>query len=104
MNIKLIKTIEAENKRTDRYEIEDLYIVDATYYDNEFFHVSIQRNPLHNFLPDIYYLNSFITKNPAFEIQTGAFGLLSPDNIRKVIKGYETAIEAQALLEKTFLS
>lgn len=104
MNIKLIKTIEAENKRTDRYEIDDLYIVDATYYDNEFFHVSIQRNPWHNFLPDIYYLNSYITKNPAFEIKTCAFGLLSPDNIRKVIKGYETAIEAQALLEKTFLS
>lgn len=33
MNIKLIKTIEAENKRTDRYEIDDLYIVDATYYN-----------------------------------------------------------------------
>ena len=55
-----------------------------------------------NLLPTIYY-NDCIddTSKPKFTIQTSAYGDLEPDGIKKIIAGYNEAIEAvEALTEK----
>ena len=56
-----------------------------------------------NYIPEIYYQDDFYGKSkPRFEIQTTAYGTKSPEEIQKVIAGYQEAVEVVELLTKHF--
>ena len=56
-----------------------------------------------NYIPKIYYEDDFFgTSKPRFEIQTTAYGSMNPEEIKKVIAGYQEAIEAVEILTKNF--
>lgn len=76
---------------------EDTYIED-------FYIVPDQRK---EYLPDIAYslvdIGEDGKKTKDFKIQTTAYGSLSPTEIKKVIKGYQEAIEVVGALKSRFL-
>lgn len=56
-----------------------------------------------NYLPEIHYKQSFLGKEkPVFEVQTTSYGALNTEEIKKVIAGYQEALEAAELLNKRF--
>lgn len=56
-----------------------------------------------NYIPEIYYKNDFFgERKPRFEIQTTSYGAMDTEEIQKVIKGYQEAIEAVEILTKAF--
>lgn len=56
-----------------------------------------------NYLPEIHYRDDFFGKTePRFEIQTTSYGALNPEEIKKVIAGYQEALEAAEILTKAF--
>lgn len=56
-----------------------------------------------NYIPEIYYWDDiFGEEKPRFEIQTTSYGALSPEEIKKVIAGYNEAVEAVEILTKNF--
>ena len=56
-----------------------------------------------NYFPEIYYEDDFFGEyKPEFKIQTTAYGAMNPDEIKKVIAGYQEAIEAVEILTKNF--
>ena len=56
-----------------------------------------------NYLPEIYYHDDFFGESkPRFEIQTTSYGALSAEEIKKVIAGYNEALEAVEILTKNF--
>lgn len=56
-----------------------------------------------NYFPEIYYENDDLAgQNGEFKIQTTAYGTMNPDEIKKVIAGYQEAIEAVEILTKKF--
>lgn len=53
-----------------------------------------------NYMPKIYYNDDwFGEKKPHFTIQTTSYGDMKPEEIRKVIAGYQEAIEVVSILE-----
>lgn len=52
------------------------------------------------YLPEIYYDGLWDEKK--FEIQTTSYGALSPDEIKKVIAGYQEAMLVVKTLQKNF--
>lgn len=54
------------------------------------------------YLPSIYYRTYRNKEKNHFEIQTTAYGALDADEIRKVIAGYQQALEAVEILERNF--
>lgn len=57
-----------------------------------------------NYIPDIYYQEDWYGEHdPKFEIQTSAYGSMNPEEIKKVIAGYQEAIEAVEILTKEFI-
>lgn len=58
-----------------------------------------------SYLPKIYYSDGhFGKKEKSFEIQTTAYGALNPEEIKKVIAGYQEAIEAVETLKQEFIN
>ena len=56
-----------------------------------------------NYFPEIYYEDDiFGESKPEFKIQTTAYGAMNPDEIQKVIAGYQEAIEAVRILNMNF--
>lgn len=56
-----------------------------------------------NYFPEIYYEDDFFgEEKPRFEIQTTAYGAMNPEEIKKVIAGYQEALEAVEILTKNF--
>lgn len=56
------------------------------------------------YLPQIRFEDGFLSdEKPGFEIQTAAYGAKSPAEIKKIIAGYEEAVEVVSVLEKHFL-
>ena len=61
------------------------------------------RKARENYLPEIHYLEDFFGKTePRIEIQTTSYGALNPEEIKKVIAGYQEALEAAEILTKEF--
>ena len=86
---------------------DDLYEVvkySTKYSDGTFYsRISVSRNREHEYLPDIYFEDGVFGNNKKeFKIQTTAYGALAPDEILKVIDGYNTALEAVKILTKNF--
>ena len=56
-----------------------------------------------NYFPEIYYEDDFFGEyKPEFKIQTTAYGAMNPKEIKKVIAGYQEAMEAVEILNKNF--
>ena len=114
MNIKKIneQNFEAEGRyyTHEHYECGRYKILKITSKEKEHGWVyetfSVKVSDKDRLLPMIYYNDwSCIdeTAKPKFTIQTTSYGDLDPKEIRKVIKGYEKAIEVVEALTKTFI-
>jgi len=56
-----------------------------------------------DYIPDIYYNDGiFSDEKPGFKIQTTAYGDKNIDEIKKIMAGYQEAIEAVEILTKNF--
>lgn len=56
-----------------------------------------------NYFPEIYYDDDILAEQKGeFKIQTTSYGSMSPDEIKKVIAGYQEAIEAVEILTQNF--
>lgn len=101
------KAMEAEGKKCEGtgYALGENYYVEkrvTTYADGQEY-VRIYVNEYGEYTPKIYYEDDFYGKKmPRFEIQTCAYGALNPEEIKKVISGYQMAIEAVEILTKEF--
>lgn len=60
----------------------------------------IREDPNVEYLPEIYYED--LWGEEKFEIQTTSYGALSPDEIRKVVAGYQEAMLVVETLQKNF--
>lgn len=61
------------------------------------------RKARENYMPEIHYRDDFFGKTePRIEIQTTSYGSLNPEEIKKVIAGYQEALEAAEILTKEF--
>ena len=55
------------------------------------------------YIPEIYYNDGiFSDEKPGFKIQTTAYGAKNIDEIKKIMAGYQEAIEAVEILTKNF--
>lgn len=81
----------------ERYETT---YTDGTKLDNIYIKAA---DPADRYLPEIYYNDDFFgQKKPRFEIQTTSYGPLAPEEIQKVIDGYNEALAAAAALTAAF--
>lgn len=56
-----------------------------------------------NYIPEIYYEDDIFGEfKPEFKIQTTSYGSKDPDEIKKIIAGYQEAVEAVEILTKNF--
>ena len=92
------------------YSIGDYQVerIEKHYKDGEMvenIHVSASwedRNE--KFLPEIYFNDDwFGTKKKHFDIQTSSYGALAPEEIEKVIAGYQQAVEVVETLTDKFI-
>lgn len=60
----------------------------------------VGRNIEEWYLPDLEFGNDGHSKD--FQIVTKAYGVLSPEEVKEVIKGYQEAIEVVRILTKEF--
>ena len=68
------------------------------------FYVNLSFEDRHNnYFPEIYYEDGvFGEAKPEFKIQTAGYGAMNPEEIQKIIAGYQEAIEAVEILTKNF--
>lgn len=104
MKLTLVKTKELENKKFELYTIGKYEVCASTYGDGgKLVTVSINKFE-HEFMPEICTRdNLFRGEIYGFEIQTTAYGSLNSDDIRKVIAGYNEALEVVEVLTKEFI-
>lgn len=106
------RTKEQDGKRYEgtTFILGEHYTVERyiTRYENgnvyKRYSVNVRRDDRHeNYIPEIYYWDDiFGEEKPRFEIQTTSYGALSPEEIKKVIAGYNEAVEAVEILTKNF--
>ena len=86
-----------------RYKVDKYIATYETGYVYKRIIVSVPWEERENYIPEIYYEDDYYgTHTPRFEIQTAAYGALSPEEIAKVIAGYQEALEAVKILTKEF--
>ena len=74
------------------------------YEDGEEETIIVRKDYNAEFLPEIYSnIGAFGSRKKEIKIQTSSYGALSPEDIQKVIKGYETALEVVAILTEVFI-
>lgn len=91
----------------DNGEIKTLYEINEylTIYPDghNYTRICVNRNREYEFLPDIYYFDGeYGEDKKEFKIQTTAYGVLSVEDTKKVIEGYEIALKVVELLTKKF--
>lgn len=95
------RTCEAETYKIGRYEV-DHYVV--TYEDGDGYErICVSGEWKAEYLPDIQYEDGrWGEEKKCFKIQTTAYGALNPEEIKKVIAGYNEAMEVVAILTEKF--
>lgn len=85
-----------DNYRVERYR--------TTYADgNTNLIIYVIPNREKKYIPEIYYRRNFFgTEKTFFEIQTTSYGALETEEIKKVIAGYQEALEAAEILNRRF--
>ena len=102
------KTINDEDKMIyqKRFAIGDyelviilyVYKADGTHYYMFEPKVANERK----FLPYIYYHGSLTDEDGCFKIQTSSYGSLNAEDIRKMMDGYEYALEAVEVMQTIY--
>ena len=65
--------------------------------------IRIRKDFREEYMPDIYhYWRTFGEEIEEFKIQTTSYGTLKPDEIKKVIAGYEEALAITEILTEAF--
>lgn len=110
MKLELVKEIKKEEKtckathkvfRISEYTVE---VSNYEYTDSGYEMITVKKDYNAEFLPDVYFISgAFGSDEKEFKIQTSSYGVLSPEDIQKVIKGYETALEVVAILTEAFI-
>lgn len=95
------KTYRGDYFKLGQYEVEKYTV---TYENGSFYkRISVTKDWNNRFLPDIYYSEDiFGRRDPKFTIETTAYGALKPEEIKKVIEGYQEALEAVEILTANF--
>ena len=66
--------------------------------------ISVRKDFEAEFLPDIYFESSRCGEDVnEFKIQTTSYGYMNPEGIKKVIEGYNVAMEVVAVLTAEFI-
>lgn len=103
MKLTFVKSMENENKKYELYTIGE-YEVDVTIYDSGYKSIHVRAKDYSaRYLPCIYCKDNFEGKVLGFEIQTTSYGALNTDEIKKVIEGYNKALEVVEVLTKEFV-
>lgn len=111
MELKFIEHNEAQDER-GKYERNEYrignYVVfrEMSFYNtgSTFEHIQVIPNREVDYIPEIYYDYSlFGNIVRSFRIQTTSYGSLPLEDIQKVIKGYQEAIEVVNILTDKFL-
>ena len=84
-----------------KYEVEEYTV---TYDDGKSYkRIAVSEDWNERYLPRIEYCDDILgEKAPEFKIQTTAYGALKPEEIKKVIEGYQEALEAVEILTANF--
>lgn len=104
MKLMLEKSKEGEGRKYEHYTI-GRYEIDLTTYasGNRYINTRIKRTD-DRYIPEIYCRDDFEGHVLGFKIQTTSYGALSPEEIHKVIAGYNEALEVAEILTKEFVS
>lgn len=102
MKLELVKTKTVEARKYDLYKIGK-YKIEVTTFANggRYIAINVERE---DYIPYIYCRDSFDGEILGFEIQTTSYGALSAEEIRKVIAGYNEALEVVAVLTAEFVN
>lgn len=115
MKLTLKKMREATNCKHELYAIGK-YEVDVTIYKEvtsgnpmknslkeSARYVRVYVSDIEPYIPEIYCIDNFEGEVIRFDIQTTSYGALAPDEIRKVIEGYNEAVKVAEFLTKEFV-
>lgn len=102
MELKLENKMEHEDKKYELFSIGS-YEVEVTTYNCgvQFFYTRVKRG---YYTPEICSRENIQGTLLGFEIQTTAYGTLTAEEIKKVIAGYNEALEVVAILTAEFVS
>lgn len=99
MDLERGRTYEGHYYQMGHYKID--HIVTTFDCGESYDRVRITTDGHERFLPDIYWEDEDIDgRCGGFKIQTTAYGALEPEDIQKVIAGYQEALEVIQLLEE----
>ena len=97
LKYRLVNSIEDEIGFEDIYEIGNYTVVCNYDYNYEKLYVDFYTNK--EFHPSISYIKLRGEDSPQIKIQTTAYGSLEPNDILKVINGYEEALDVVETVE-----
>lgn len=109
MRLELINTAKDPNENTTyefytigKYKVE--VSIHTTSYGVERKHISVTKDYSERYLPAIYFTGRRFGKDVnEFEIQTTSYGALKPEDIQKVMEGYEQALKVVSILTEELL-
>lgn len=98
---------DGEASRVDVFEISHYTVAIYTTMVNmkeTYKNITVTADSNELYFPDINYDNHYFEKDqkPEFKIQTTAYGALEAEAIKKVIAGYEEALEVVKVLTEKF--
>lgn len=112
MELKFIERKEAQDERgnykRDEYRIGN-YVVfrEMSFYNTGsiFDRIQVIQNREVDYIPEIYFNYDIFGEKDTreFKIQTTSYGSLSPEEIQKVIAGYNEALEVVNILTEKFI-
>ena len=112
MMLKMVNEVKSEGKTYREYEL-GLYEVEETIFESGYSIVRISKDFriestraywFAEYLPEIFERGNegFGSSSPHFVISTTSYGALKPEEIKKVIAGYNYAMEAVEILNREF--
>lgn len=103
--LELVKIFEDDNYRSEVYVIGSYEVIRyIKTYENGEKYISYSFRCDDEFIPELFYQNNkWKNKENCFVISTTTYGALDAENIKKVVAGYEEALEVVETLTKQFL-
>ena len=95
MKLKMVNEVKSKGKTYRGYEL-GLYEVEETIFESGYASIRVSKDWKEEYLPEIY------ERNNGFAIQTTSYGSLQAEELKKVIAGYEYAMEAVEILNREF--
>ncbi len=102
MELTLERTRKLEDRQYKVYKI-GRYTINVVDYLDGTAYITTEHEKA-DYLPHIYVRDDNDMKVLGFDIQTTSYGALSTEEIKKVISGYNEALEVVAILTKEFVN